>query len=79
MERNDRTQNDFVFGRPTADFKEDFSQPKFTEMLQKHSPTFTAVALPRLALATLLLPAPTTIPPRPAIPHFHFIPHCPLL
>jgi hypothetical protein len=32
---NDMVKNDFLFGRETTDFKEKYSQPKFTELLQK--------------------------------------------
>jgi hypothetical protein len=32
---NDLVKNDFLFGRETTDFKEKYSQPKFTELLQK--------------------------------------------
>jgi hypothetical protein len=32
---NDISKNDFLFGRETTDFKEKYSQPKFTELLQK--------------------------------------------
>ena len=28
-------KNDFLFGTPTTDFKKSYSQPKFTEKLQK--------------------------------------------
>ena len=35
IESNDIVNNDYIFGRPSADFKEHFTQPKFTELLQK--------------------------------------------
>ena len=35
IKSNDILRNDFIFGRDTTNFKEKYSQPKFTELLQK--------------------------------------------
>ena len=68
---NDITKNDFLFGRETTDFKESYSQPKFTELLQKTFLKYTgkkiSVNLIRASKSTYLDTQPISLGERKEI------------
>ena len=68
---NDITKNDFLFGREATDFKEKYSQPKFTELLQdtflKYTGKKISVNLIRASKATYLDSQPISLGERKQI------------
>jgi hypothetical protein len=68
---NDMVKNDFLFGRDTTDFKENYSQPKFTELLQdtflKYTGKKISVNLIRASKATYLDSQPISLGERKQI------------